>query len=122
MESRIKGKVVAITGASSGIGAATALMLAAQGAKVVLGARRSDRLEELSGRIAKVGGEAGYLVTDVKQRNDLVKLVQLAWIPITGWKFTRKVLRNTFLQKGKAARKSRLKRTLQSKFIFQTTI
>ncbi len=78
MENRIKGKVVAITGASSGIGAATALMLAAQGAKVVLGARRSDRLEELSGRIAKVGGEAVYLVTDVKQRNDLVKLVQLA--------------------------------------------
>lgn len=75
---RIKGKVVAITGASSGIGEATALMLAAQGAKVVLGARRSDRLAELSTRILEAGGEAVYLVTDVKKRDDLVKLVQLA--------------------------------------------
>jgi NADP-dependent 3-hydroxy acid dehydrogenase YdfG len=77
MDNRIRGKVVAITGASSGIGEATALMLAGQGAKVVLGARRPDRLRELAGRIEKAGGKAVYLVTDVKQRNDLVKLVQL---------------------------------------------
>lgn len=75
---RIKGKVVAITGASSGIGEAIALILAAQGAKVVLGARRSDRLAELSTRILDAGGESVYLVTDVKKRNDLVQLVQLA--------------------------------------------
>ncbi|MDB5025510.1 MAG: 3-oxoacyl-(acyl-carrier-protein) reductase [Mucilaginibacter sp.] len=78
MQNRIKGKVVAITGASSGIGEATALMLAGHGAKVVLGARRSDRLEELADHIVKAGGEALYLVTDVKQRDDLIKLVKLA--------------------------------------------
>jgi NADP-dependent 3-hydroxy acid dehydrogenase YdfG len=78
MNSEIKGKVVAITGASSGIGEATALMLAAQGAKVVLGARRSDRLEELVTRISKEGGEAVYAVTDVKRRDDLTNLVKIA--------------------------------------------
>lgn len=78
MTNNIKGKVVAITGASSGIGEATALMLAAHGAKIVLGARRSDRLAELKNRIENAGGEAVYLITDVKKREDLVKLVQLA--------------------------------------------
>ena len=78
MENNIKGKVIAITGASSGIGEATAIMLAAQGAKVVLGARREDRLKDLIGRIEASGGEAIYLVTDIKQRNDLVRLVELA--------------------------------------------
>ena len=53
-----EGKVVAITGASSGIGEATALLLAERGAKVVLGARGSDRLEALAARIADAGGEA----------------------------------------------------------------
>jgi len=56
IENRIQGKVIAITGASSGIGEATAIMLAAHGAKVVLGARRSDRLEELNNRIKASGG------------------------------------------------------------------
>ena len=74
----IKDKVVAITGASSGIGEATALLLAERGAKVVLGARRPDRLQDLANRIAGAGGEAVYAPTDVKQRNDLVKLVKLA--------------------------------------------
>jgi len=78
MVNNIKGKVIAITGASSGIGEATALMLAAQGAKVVLGARRSDRLSALNTRIIKAGGESTYIITDVKKRDDLVKLVQLA--------------------------------------------
>ena len=53
----IKGKVVVITGASSGIGEATAVMLAERGAKVVLGARGLDRLEGLARRIAGAGGE-----------------------------------------------------------------
>lgn len=74
----IKGKVVAITGASSGIGEATALMLAAHGAKVVLGARRSDRLAALKDKIEQAGGEAVYRETDVKKQDDLVNLVQLA--------------------------------------------
>ena len=73
-----KGKVVAITGASSGIGEATALMLAGRGAKLVLGARRSDRLEALADRIAAAGGEAAYASTDVKRRDDLMDLVKLA--------------------------------------------
>ena len=73
-----KDKVVAITGASSGIGKATALLLAERGAKVVLGARGSDRLEALSRRIEAAGGEAFYAPTDVKKRGDLSNLVGLA--------------------------------------------
>lgn len=76
--SNIAGKVVGITGASSGIGEATALLLAEHGAKVVLGARRSDRLEALATRIADAGGEVAYARTDVKQREDLTNLVGLA--------------------------------------------
>jgi NADP-dependent 3-hydroxy acid dehydrogenase YdfG len=56
--SGIEGKVVAITGASSGIGEATALLLAERRAKLILGARRVDRLQALSERIASAGGEA----------------------------------------------------------------
>jgi len=73
-----KDKVVAITGASSGIGEATALLLAQRGAKVVLGARGSDRLKALANRIATMGGEAVYAITDVKLRGDLSNLVGLA--------------------------------------------
>ncbi len=73
-----EGKVVAITGASSGIGEATALLLAERGVKVVLGARGSDRLEALAARIAEAGGEAAWARTDVKRRDDLSGLVGLA--------------------------------------------
>ncbi|QIP17040.1 SDR family oxidoreductase [Spirosoma aureum] len=78
MENGIDGKVVAITGASSGIGEAAALLLAKRGAKVVLGARRTDRLEALGERIKAMGGEAAYILTDVKQKHDLLGLVELA--------------------------------------------
>jgi NADP-dependent 3-hydroxy acid dehydrogenase YdfG len=78
MENNIKGKVVAITGASSGIGEATALLLAAKGAKVILGARRKDRLEALVYKITSTGGQARYRVTDIRQRGDLLQLVDLA--------------------------------------------
>lgn len=78
METNIKGKVVAITGASSGIGEATAIMLAALGAKVVLGARRVERLQQLTGNINATGGKAIYLQTDVTRQQDLQNLVQLA--------------------------------------------
>jgi NADP-dependent 3-hydroxy acid dehydrogenase YdfG len=74
----IKGKVVAITGASSGIGKATALLLAERGAKVILGARSDDRLNALVLQIENTGGEAAYIVTDVKKRGDLTALVNLA--------------------------------------------
>src|SRR6266699_4292044 len=78
MENNIEGKVVVITGASSGIGEATALLLAQRGAKVVLGARGLDRLEALADRIARAGGGAVYARTDVKRREDLSNLVTLA--------------------------------------------
>ncbi len=74
----IAGKVVAITGASSGIGEATALLLAEHGAKVVLGARGADRLSALTARICEAGGEAVCLPIDVKRREDLSDLVALA--------------------------------------------
>jgi NADP-dependent 3-hydroxy acid dehydrogenase YdfG len=74
----IEDKVVAITGASGGIGEATALLLAERGAKVVLGARRSDRLEALAARIADAGGQAAYARTDVTRRDDVSGLVELA--------------------------------------------
>ncbi|MBI0294769.1 SDR family oxidoreductase [Streptomyces sp. PRKS01-29] len=78
MTSGIEGKVVAITGASSGIGEATALLLAERGARVVLAARRSDRIEALAARIAGAGGAAVAVVTDVKRRADLARLVATA--------------------------------------------
>ena len=74
----IEGKVIVITGASSGIGEVTALLLAERGAKVVLGARRSDRLEALAARITKMGCEVSYAQTDVRRRSDLSDLVKLA--------------------------------------------
>ncbi len=69
--SGVNGKVVAITGASSGIGEATALELAARGADVVLGARRIDRLDALAERIHHSGGHAEVLPVDVTQRTDV---------------------------------------------------
>ncbi|MER6306421.1 SDR family oxidoreductase [Streptomyces sp. NPDC001657] len=76
--SGIEGKVVAITGASSGIGEATALLLAERGARLVLGARRSERLAALVGRIEEAGGSAVQIRTDVTRREDLEGLVALA--------------------------------------------
>ena len=74
----IAGKVIAITGASSGIGEAAALRLGAQGAKVVLGAGDANKLEALANRIGAAGGEATYISLDVSKREDLEKLVSLA--------------------------------------------
>ncbi|WP_405550279.1 SDR family oxidoreductase [Streptomyces globisporus] len=76
--SGIDGKVVALTGASSGIGRATALLLAERGAKVVLGARRTDRLDALVETIRSRGGTAVSVRTDVTRREDLVELTGLA--------------------------------------------
>lgn len=74
----IQDKVVMITGASSGIGEATAKLLASKGAKVVLGARRESELKELAEAIKKAGGQAAYKVTDVTQPADNAALVELA--------------------------------------------
>lgn len=74
----VNGKVIIITGASSGIGEATARMLAKNGAKVVLGARRADRLETIVKDINAEGGIAEYQALDVTQRSQLEAIVQLA--------------------------------------------
>jgi len=74
----IEGKVVAITGASSGIGRATAKLLAGHGAFVVLGARREDALAEVVDAITASGGEAVSRATDVRRREDLEALVAFA--------------------------------------------
>lgn len=74
----IENKVVAITGASSGIGEAAALLLAERGAKIVLGARGTDRLEKLAAQIVESGGSAVYCAVDVSRRTDVIALVKLA--------------------------------------------
>lgn len=71
----IENKVVVITGASSGIGAATAKLLASKGAQVVLGARREDRLQALADEI---GANAHYRVTDVTDQHQVHDLIQSA--------------------------------------------
>ncbi|MEQ6885248.1 SDR family oxidoreductase [Salicola sp. Rm-C-2C1-2] len=72
--SDIKGKTVIITGASSGLGEATARMLADKGAKLMLAARREDRLKTLTDSINAAGGEASYQVADVTDRNAMQAL------------------------------------------------
>jgi NADP-dependent 3-hydroxy acid dehydrogenase YdfG len=74
----IDGKVVAITGASSGIGEATAVLLAERGARLVLGARRTDRLDALAARLEKEGADVVTVRTDVRRREDMDRLVAIA--------------------------------------------
>lgn len=74
----ISQKVILITGASSGLGESSARLLAAKGAKLVLVARRAERLEQLVNEIRAGGGDAVYQVADVSRAADLVAAVQLA--------------------------------------------
>ncbi len=78
MSSNIEGKVVVITGASSGLGEATARLLSEQGATVVLGARRADRLQSLADELTRSGRKALAVATDVIHRDQVKKLVDEA--------------------------------------------
>jgi NADP-dependent 3-hydroxy acid dehydrogenase YdfG len=83
--SELTDKVAIITGASSGIGAATAKALAAEGAKIMLAARREPRLQELQSEIEAAGGTAQYALADVTQRgqvDDLVAQTEDAFGPV----------------------------------------
>ena len=74
----VENKVVVITGASSGIGKATAKLLAQNGAKVVLGARRAQKLEEIAKEIRDRGGIAEFKAVDVTNRQDVKAFVHFA--------------------------------------------
>jgi NADP-dependent 3-hydroxy acid dehydrogenase YdfG len=74
----IKDKVIAITGASSGIGEATARLLASKGAKVVIGARRTDRLKVIAGDINASGGKSEFRALDVTDRKDVQDFIDFA--------------------------------------------
>ena len=74
----LSGKVVAITGASSGIGEATALLCARSGAAVALGARRADRIDALARRIEAKGGAAAAIAVDVASEDQARGFVEAA--------------------------------------------
>jgi NAD(P)-dependent dehydrogenase (short-subunit alcohol dehydrogenase family) len=73
---RLSGKVAVITGASSGIGWATALLFAKEGAHVVVAARREAKLKELAAQMKKLGGEVIYKATDVSKEEDVKALAE----------------------------------------------
>lgn len=78
MNNAIANKIIVITGASSGLGETTARHLAAQGARVVLGARRADKLESICQEIRTAGGQAVFAATDVTDPAQVQALVDLA--------------------------------------------
>ena len=78
MAGKLDGKVAIVTGASAGIGEATAITLAAEGASVVIAARRFDRLNAIADRIATIGGKALPIVADITDETQVQNLVEKA--------------------------------------------
>lgn len=77
-QARFKNKVILITGATSGIGAAAAKMFAAEGGKVAFCGRRTDRGSEVESEIKAAGGEAKYIRADVRIEDDVRRLVDIS--------------------------------------------
>lgn len=100
----VENKVVVITGASSGIGQATAVRLAQGGAKVVLSARRAERLKETVHQITEAGGSARYFGADVTSMNDVQALADFAvetYGTIDAWVNNAGLMPLSFLNKRK---------------------
>jgi NADP-dependent 3-hydroxy acid dehydrogenase YdfG len=76
MKHRLKDRIALVTGASSGIGEATALALAEQGARVAIAARRKDRLDQLAAKLAELGAEPLVLVADLTRESEAQRIVQ----------------------------------------------
>jgi short-subunit dehydrogenase len=74
----VKGKVVVITGASSGIGKALAMLFAKKGSKVVIGARNHEKIREVAEQIKLAGGQVAFVQTDVSIENDCKNLIMTA--------------------------------------------
>src|SRR5690554_769218 len=79
MKNSLTDKVIIITGASSGIGEKMAEILASEGAKVVLAARREEKLREIVDSINSLGGCARYKVVDVTKKLDLQELMRFTF-------------------------------------------
>ncbi len=79
MARKLEDKVIVIAGASSGIGAATAVACAQMGMRVVLGARREERLREVAGRIEALNRQAATVACDVTRDEDVARLFERAW-------------------------------------------
>ena len=78
MAGKLKGKVAIITGASAGMGKASALALAEEGASIILTARRAERLEQLAEEIEKLGGKSVIVVGDAREETTAIKAVAAA--------------------------------------------